>query len=129
MAVVQAWAILAGDAGNGVIGRRVGPDEVEVAAGVCRGIAITQRGHNVRQFAMLPADEDVALALVAVNDLLDAVGIRFVAGSIDGDAKRLGQRLDRVVRSLVFATLRTRVRSAIGEDGGLQTHPSWGPQP
>jgi hypothetical protein len=71
--VVQARAVLRGHRSDGVVGVRVGPDDVERAVRVCRGVGVTKGLNDVGQGIVLPADEDVAGAGVAVDGVGNAV--------------------------------------------------------
>lgn len=67
---------------------------------VMRRIIVSERLDNICERVVLPADQDVASSAVALHEVFYAIRVVAVAGDINFKAEILGERFDRVVRSL-----------------------------
>ena len=69
------------------------------------GVVVTQFFHQMGHPVMLPADQDISVALVLPDSLLDAPGVVAVAVGVDVEAEVGGQALHGVVWSCSLAIL------------------------
>lgn len=86
----------------GEVGHTTSQHHIPVIGIVWR-IGITQRGDDIRQSVVFPADENVAGTGVPLDDVGDTLGIVTVTGQVHGQTEVGGERLDGVVGTLTFA--------------------------
>jgi len=89
------------------------PNVAKLPAGITRRVVRAQRFRNLGQHPVLPANEDVASALVVVDQLGDALLVLLGARRVNHQPEVLGQGLDGLKRSGAIAVWKLALASVL----------------
>lgn len=80
---IQSRAILTGLSRDASVRRRIRPNDVIAVIRIVRGVIITQFRHDISKSIMLPANKNISIAVVGINNILNTTVICLAAGCID----------------------------------------------
>lgn len=83
---IESRAIFASLGRDASIRRRIRPNNVIAVIWIIRCIIITKFLNDISEGIVFPANENIAIAVIGVNNILHAAVIRLAAGSINSKA-------------------------------------------